>query len=231
MTTIGWTPYKYTPIEKNYELEFIHNVYFSPEKITDVYKNTKSRFKLCPANAQFIKNFWLIRSPFDLELNLNRKNNNCSINQNQRFFNTFVNVRWNDFTETDLMLVSFNFQYMFIADEPVWIEVYPPFLHKEVENTRFINGTFDIYNWQRPVDFSFEVLDDTQPVKIKRGEPLFYVKFCSKKLNDDFILKQIEWTDELLKLNKRCQPQNWIEGLSWKLMKAGNKHRPKKLIK
>ena len=105
MTTIGWTPYKYTPIEQKHELEFVHNVYFSPEKITDVYKNTKSRFKLCPANAQFIKNFWLIRSPFDLELNLDRKNNRCNVNQNQKFFNTFVNVRWNDFTETDLMLV------------------------------------------------------------------------------------------------------------------------------
>ena len=231
MTIVGWTPYKYTPVEKEYELEFTHNAYFQPEKIAEIYKDTKSRFKLCPANTQFLKNFWMIRSPFDVELNVNRKEKTCHINQNQRFFNTFINMRWNEFEDTDLALCSFNFQYMFVADEPVWIEVYPAFLHGEPKNTRFINGTFDIYNWQRPVDFSFEMLDDTKPVIVKRGQPLFYVRFISKKLNDDFKLQEIEWTDELLKLYKRCSPQNWVEGLSWKLMKAGNRHRPKKLIK
>ena len=76
-----------------------------------------------------------------------------------------------------------------------------------------------------------EVLDDQKPIMVKRGQPLFYVRFLSNKLNDDFKLQEIEWTDDLLKLIKRCVPQNWVEGLSWKLMKAGNRHRPKKLIK
>ena len=231
MTIVGWTPYKYSPSFKKYDLEFTHNTYFPPEKISDIYKDTKSEFKRCPANKQFLKNFWMIRSPFDVELNINRKDDTCRINQNQRFFDAFIFVRWGQYTETDLMSVSFSFQYMFVADEPVWIELYPAFLHGEPNNTRLISGTFDIYNWQRPVDFSFEVLDDQKPIMVKRGQPLFYVRFLSNKLNDDFKLQEIEWTDELLKLYKRCSPQNWVEGLSWKLMKAGNRHRPKKLIK
>jgi hypothetical protein len=232
MIEIGWTPYKYSPYEKNpYEMEFIDNVYFEPEKLSKFYANTNSKFKLCPANAQFLKNFWVIKSPFDLIFNYDRKNNSCFVNQNQKFFNTFINMRYNDFSKTDLALCSFHFQYLFVSDKPVILEVYPPFLHGEVKNTRFINGSFNIYKWQRPVDFSFEILNDNEPVEIKRGQPLFYVKFLSNNIEEDFKLKNIEWTDELLKLNKKTQIFNWVQGLSWKLLKIGNKGRPKKLVK
>ncbi len=37
----------------------------------------------------------------------------------------------------------------------------------EVKNTKFISGTFDIHSWQRPVDFTFEILNDKKPIKIK----------------------------------------------------------------
>jgi hypothetical protein len=232
MIEIGWTPYKYSDYEKSpYEMEFIDNVYFEPEKLSNFYENTKSLFKLCPANTQFLKNFWVIKSPFDLTLNINRKEKTCYINQNQRFFNTFVSMRWNQFTETDLALCSFNFCYLFVSDKPVMIEVYPAFLHEQVKNTRFINGSFNIYKWQRPVDFSFEILNDNEPVEIKREQPLFYVKFLSNNIEENFKLKNIEWTDELLKLNKKTQIANWVKGLSWKLLKIGNKGRPKKLVK
>jgi len=231
MIEIGWTPYKFAKHLGGYELEFIHNLYFEPERLIDFYKDSKSMFKNCPANASFLKQFWVIKSPVDLTLNLDRKNKSANINQNQMFYDQFIDMRWDQYSETDLALCTFYFQYMFVADDPVWIEVYPPFLHGEVENTRFINGTFDIQKWQRPVDFSFEILDDTKKIEVKRGQPLFYIKFSSPKFSEDFKLKQIEWTDELLKMNKRCQPQNWVKGLAWKLANIGNKGRPKKLVK
>jgi len=232
MIEIGWTPYKYSDYEKKpHTMEFIDNVYFEPEKLSNFYANNKSAFKHCPANAQFLKNFWVIKSPFDLTLNVNRKEKHCYINQNQRFFNTFVDMRWNEFTETDLALCSFNFCYLFVSDKPVMIEVYPAFLHGQVKNTRIINGSFNIYKWQRPVDFSFEILNDNEPVEIKREQPLFYVKFLSNNIEENFQLKNIEWTDELLKLNKRTHIANWVSGLSWKLLNKGNKGRPKKLVK
>ena len=222
---IGWTPYKRLP-----DMESMDLIYFEPEKL-DYYKDTTSYFMKCPAVSNFHKKFFVIRSPFDLELNYDRKGGEVKISEDQKFYDRFVSWRRTEYGEHERPLFSFLFQYMFVADEPVWIELYPAFLHGEPNNTRLISGTFDIYNWQRPVDFSFEVLDDQKPIMVKRGQPLFYVRFLSNKLNDDFKLQEIEWTDELLKLYKRCSPQNWVEGLSWKLMKAGNRHRPKKLIK
>ena len=232
MITVGWCPYKRSPIYLDkYEMEFVHNVYFEPEKLSELYSRSKSFFRECPAHTHFLKSFWVIKSPVDLELKLDRKNKDVRINQNQKFFDSFVNMRWNEYTDDDLALCSLYFQYMFVADEQVWMEQYPAFLHGGVDNTRFINAGFNIYNWQRPIDFSFEIIDDKKPVIIKRGQPLFYVKFIGEKLNEDFKLKEIEWTDELYQMNKRCQPQNWIKRISWQLMNKGNRKRPKKLVK
>jgi len=153
------------------------------------------------------------------------------VSQKQGFVEHMVLPRFGEYGIKDKALCSLLVSYMFFADEPVWIEVYPPFLHGEVKNTRFINGTFDIYNWHRPVDFTFEILNDKKPIKIKEGQPLFYIKFISNKLNDDFELQRLEWNEELNKAHNRCRPQNYLVNMAWKIMKLGNKLRPKKFIK
>jgi len=230
MTEIGWTPFKKS-YHRDINMEFIDMTAKEPEKINNFYKGTTSLFTKCPANATFLKNLFLIRAPFDLEIKIKRKEKFIWVNQKQLFVENCIDPRFNQYGENDKALCSVLFSYIFFADQPVWIEVYPPFLHGEVKNTRFINGTFDIYNWHRPVDFSFEILDDTKPIKIKENQPLYYVKFLSNKLNDDFELKRLEWTEELNIAHKRCMSNNFLVNFAWKLMKLGNKIRPKKFIK
>ena len=60
---------------------------------------------------------------------------------------------------------------------------------------------------------------------------MFYVKFVSNKFNDDFELERLEWNDELNKAHNRCRPQNYLVNMAWKIMKLGNKIRPKKFLK
>ena len=69
----------------------------------------------------------MIRSPFDVELNVNRKEKTCRINQNQRFFNTFINMRWNEFEDTDLHCVLLIFNIC-LLDEPVLDRSFSTFL-------------------------------------------------------------------------------------------------------
>ena len=51
MTNIGWTYF----IDK-IDLEWMRNAVFTPEKLSKVYKDTKSNFMHCPAHAIFLKN-------------------------------------------------------------------------------------------------------------------------------------------------------------------------------
>ena len=230
MIEIGWTSYKYSPVENPYEMEWIDNVYFEPERLSKFYEDSNNYFKRCPANAQFLKNFFIIRAPFDLTYKLIREENKYTTNQNMRFNRTFIVNRMDEFTDKDLVSLTFSFQYLFVADEPVIMEVYPPFLHGEIKNTRLINGSINIFKWQRPIDFSFEMLNDKETIEIKRGQPMMYVKFIGENLDEDFKLKKIEWTEELMRVSKRTQILKWVENLSAKILKKGN-NRPKKLVK
>ena len=222
---IGWTPYKRNP-----DMEAMDLLYFEPEKL-NYYKDTTSYFMKCPAVSNFHNKFYVIKSPFDLELTYDREKGEVKISQDQKFFDQFVSWRKDEYGENERPLFSFLFQYMFVADEPVWIETYPAFLHGQPENTQYIPGSFDVYNWFRPIDFSFQMLDDTKTVSIKRGQPLFYIKFNSKNLNENFVMKRIEWTDNLYKQSRKTSVQEWVRGLSWKIMLKGNPFRPKKMIK
>jgi len=232
MTKIGWLPFKKSYSVPDYFVEPLELIIKEPEKLNNFYKDTHSSFTKCPANATFLKNLFVVKSPFDLEIKYFRDEKRVWVSQKQNFVEHMIDPRFiNNYTEKDYALCSLLVSYMFVADEPVWIEVYPPFLHGEVKNTRLINGTFDIYNWQRPVDFSFEILNDKKPIKIKEGQPLYYIKFVSKKLNDDFELKRLKWTKDLIDAHKVCQPQNFFVNMAWKIMKLGNKIRPKKFLK
>ena len=228
MIDIGWTYVKNKP-----ELEVVENLFFKPQKVSEIYDDNYSMFRRCPANTSFLKSLWVIRSPADIRIKYNRDTHTYDISGvKQDFVDNFFDGRLNDFDkEKGNPLISLMYSYLFVADEPVWIETYPAFLHGEVENTRFVNGGFNIYNWQRPVDFSFEIRDTKDPVVIKREQPLFYVKFIGNNFDENFNLKRIEWDSDLNKVMRSCQPQNFIQGLGWKLMQIGNKIRPKKLVK
>ena len=228
MIDIGWTYVKDKP-----EFEAIENVFFEPQKLSEIYNGNTSMFRRCPANTSFLKSLWVIKSPVDITIKYSRDRHEYDIiGVTPNFVNTFFDGRLEDFDrEKGNPLISLMYSYLFVADEPVWIETYPAFLHGEVENTRFVNGGFNIYNWQRPVDFSFEMRDSNKPIVIKREQPLFYVKFIGNKFDENFNLKRIQWDSDLNKIMRSCQPQNFIQGLGWKLMQLGNKIRPKKLVK
>ena len=64
-----------------------------------------------------------------------------------------------------------------------------------------IPGTMNIHKWIRPVDFTFEIIDLDQPLHLKRGDPLFAVKFkTSEKVN----LTHIEYSKDLKHITEAC---------------------------
>ncbi len=69
--------------------------------------------------------------------------------------------------------------YLFLADEPVYMEQVPAFLHYRstpLPGTQFC-GRFPIHIWPRPLMWAFEWLDPARDIILTRGEPWFYVRF------------------------------------------------------
>jgi hypothetical protein len=67
---------------------------------------------------------------------------------------------------------------------------------------------------------------------IKKGDPLIYIKFHSKKLHESFKIKRIEMTEELERVIERCEVVKYFYmGKAWNLMKINRRLIKNKWVK
>src|SRR3546814_14044030 len=68
--------------------------------------------------------------------------------------------------------------YVFVSDDPVYVNQYPPLFHYTPDRPGIqISGRFPIDIWPRPLQWAFEWHDTAKDLILRRGEPLFYVRF------------------------------------------------------
>lgn len=187
-TNVYWNIYDpITPNSSNY-LVLTH---FDPEPILPYIIKNRERpsdantYTTCPAFLDYHKNTYVIRSPVDIQFKYDPKSGQLNISpQSQDFYDSWVMHRGN----YSPFLMSFGLYYLFIADQDCMVEQTPVTFHDNVVSSkiRLISGTFNIGKWFRPIDFGFEFLDESQPLIIKRGDPLYYLRFVpkdNKKIN------------------------------------------------
>ena len=95
--------------------------------------------------------------------------------------------------------------YAFYSNSNIQLESIHPFMeiNDSITNTILIPGVYNISKWIRPIDFSFEIKDDTKRIKVKRGDVLFYVRFITKD-DSKVELERTAFTEELDKAMKSC---------------------------
>lgn len=159
--------------------------YFAPENaMSSIAKarSTNTMYLQCPAVVEFYKNTFLIRSPIDYTIILNRQGGNTLVDGSPRanaFMAEFLDLSANR-PEDKYITIQLGFDYLFYSKQSVEIETLPVILEEApIKNIRVIPGKFNIAKWFRPLSFAFEVIDDTQPIHIKRGDPLYYLRFVT----------------------------------------------------
>ena len=201
-------------INVHYALPFINmneswvNVaFFKPEPLIKLLISERNKDVLylkCPSFQEYYKNCYVIKCPFDLTLTVEYVNGQKTLRTHeygQDFFDNFIHTRFSDSTVHTMLTV--NVADTFFSDESVTVELLPPFMHKtEVNNNvNVIVGAFDISKWVRPVEWAVEMIDDTKPLKLKRGDPLYYVRFVTKdKIN---LIKEVD-NEQIFKVSNAC---------------------------
>ena len=219
---IGWVP-----ITLDNSGTYSHDLdllYFDPEKLSIQNNGLVSK---CPAHTNFIKNFFVIRAPFDLKLTYDKtKDFIISENLTQEQYDRFIFPRFQDRGDDDKLNVTVNWRLLFVSDEPCNLEVYPAFMHGCPFNITV--GSYDCFKWQRPIDFTFQIEEN---IDIKRGDPLYYISFrTTKQKNVNFV--RLDWNKELEKALQQCNISKIQKKLSWTLLNnSGNIFRPKRFIK
>lgn len=157
----------------------------------------------CPAVQDYFKNTFVVRSPVDITISID---NGCvrTHEYDQKFFDIFINSKTNNGIDRYETII-FAIDYLFYSDEPCLVEQLPAFMEDSAlqRSIRIIPGTFDISKWIRPLQCSFEVIDPSSPIVIKRGDPLFYVRLIPKD-NSKVTLERVNVDSNLHQVVTSC---------------------------
>jgi hypothetical protein len=155
--------------------------------LKSVTKIRQTEYIKCPAFIDYYKNCFLVRSPFDITLDVKKdekgKKYFSTEDKKTKFYDDNVTDR---IKENSLFsMLSIEYGFTFYSSSSLVIEQIPAMLHMHeaefLKNIMMIQGTFDIGKWYRPVNYAFEIIDDNKSINIKRGDPLFYIRFLTKE--------------------------------------------------
>ena len=203
---VGWSIYTDPEWADNSEWKDI--VYLEPvpawPHIMDSRKDAD--YIRCPAVSDSLKNTYIIRCPYDITISYDRHTDGFRTNSlgdewlQKTFFPRFPIYKDGNIVSS---CITLRIKYLFVSDDDLEMSVtdVPILSTKLTRNIKIIPGTSNINKWLRPVDFTFEVQDLDVPLELKRGDPLFAVRFeTKKKIN----LEHIEMTEELQKATQAC---------------------------
>lgn len=169
---------------------------------------TKRGYLSCPAVRTAAQGYFAIRSPFSIHLRFKKNEDVASIipiypytTVNETKLGEMIRLEPRDLWRSDdIPLLQIPSPYFFIADEPTDVEQCQPiFADTTSMNWRIISGRFDIYGWQRPLNWAIEWDTKCGDLIVKMGEPLYYVRFYDASgkiiINPDLIKTAL--TEEL----------------------------------
>ena len=208
---------------------------FKPEPITfDIDK-----WNRCPALTDSIHNAFVIKAPIGIKLIFEGTDENGSALikldrssdlENDRF-DEYIGIKQGDlYPSPEEPMFQILVGLGFTCNENLIMEIFPPFLEYR-PNFPAVNTTakYNIYDWLRGIAIGVLWKDSTKPIIIKRGDPLCYVRFeTKKKIN----LKQVPYTPEMkAEATRNVNIKNLIKNHSKYLMEKAGLLRPKKWFK
>jgi hypothetical protein len=166
-------------------------------------KNTFSDNPLsyCPAwNHQNLKTFTFYASS-NLHLEINGENSIYSDNLNQEEFDKFIvfGKNWISKDQVIIQIADLFSNFYWTDDKNIWISILPHPLTALNNNFYHCGAWFNLSNWPRTVNIGAIMVDRNKPLIIKRGDPLYNIKFHTENQNDKFDLIQSELDEKKLK--------------------------------
>jgi len=180
-----------------------------PERVRSegVNKTHAKSASRCPGVIQLESRYFLIRSPYDLHLGLQKtdKGDFALVNRaggakrgpELRKFVQFTNPA--DWRFADRPEVQLKLPYCFVCDEVCYVTQLDAFAHyRPTPLPGTIMGTrHPIHAWAQPLGWGFEWHDTGKDLILKRGDPLFYCQFEADGPDRSVQLNQIERTPEI----------------------------------
>ena len=220
-------------------------VYLPPERLrsADVNRSHAKSASRCPAILALENRYVVVRCPFDLHLGFARDKNGVPILKNllgdkspvrRSKLNKLLSVvSESEWRYLDRPIIQLSLPYLFIADEPVFISQISPFLHYQDKDPlpgTIFGGRFPIDIWPRPLMWAFEWHNTDKPIRLKRGQPLFYCQFELDGPDRSFQIVEAERTPELENYISQISAAVNYVNQTFSLFKAAREVRPERLL-
>lgn len=219
-------------------------VFYPPERVRHAELNrahAKSASR-CPAVINMESRYFLIRSPYDIHIGFTRDKDGKPALRN--LAGTMSGIRGSKLGEKlhvtsevewrheGIPTIQLALPYCFITDEPVYVSQLSPFMHysKEPLPGTIFGGRFPINVWPRPLMWAFEWHEPDKPIKINRGDPLFYVGFETPSPERPIGMVEAELTDELRDYMELISGAVNYVNQTFSLFEEAEKRRPDSLL-
>ena len=222
------------------------SVIFAPPKLfsrQDPKASSAKSVQNCPAAVDFDRRHFVIPAPMDLTLQFEPQPNgqftlkdaggDSSGVREKNLRELLVLHPQNEWRHPERPLIQLLSPYIFIADDPCYVSQTAPYLHyfREPRPGVQMGGRFPIHIWPRPVSWGFEWHDVSKPLKLKRGEPWFYLHFETENPSARVRLVEQERTDELENyIGSLAGVSNYINK-TYSLFSEAQRIRPERLVK
>ena len=194
---VYWAPYYFYEIGGDWTFLYPKpKTLFHELKENQLDPTNKRSYLFCPATSERLKKTLVVNNSMPSSYEYSTDAGQTTINPlSSEYLNAHIfRSPAMNFGPT----VSFAVKYLFFADQPLNIELLPPYFHKPKYTNygTIIGGEFDIGNWFRPIDFEVQMWENNGKIVFKENEPLFYFNFKTKK---QILLHRFEVTDKIIK--------------------------------
>lgn len=220
-------------------------IYQPPERVrsTEVNRKHAKSASRCPAVINLESRYFLIRCPFDINIGFFRDDKGKPAMRNLSGEASAIRgsklgeklhmtneVEWR---HKDVPTIQLSLPYVFVADEPVYLSQVSPFMHyvKDPLPGTIFGGRFPINVWPRPLMWAFEWWDPSKPIRIGRGEPLFYAGFETLPQDRGVAVHETEVTPELQTYMEHISGAVNYVNQTFSLFEAAERVRPETLVR
>lgn len=196
----------------------------------------------CPAALDFEARHFVIPCPIDVRVKFafNEQNKPTLIHvggdqsaiRGRHLTQMMVLVAQQEWRHPKRPLVQIITPYLFLSDDPLYINQLPPFLDylQPAWPGVLISGRFPIHLWPRPLMWAFEWHDTTQDLVLERGAPWFYVRLEAQDPTRPVRLVEAELTPEVQKFIQSVSGVTNYVKQTFSLFETARRRRPRRLL-
>jgi len=170
----------------------------------------------CPIWSHKASRTYVLRSPINFEFKIT--NNGHESIETPNGLNIFYEPGWDN--KKPVIQLAMPIVFLWSDVKNLWVNIQPSPYTSLNNNFVCVGGWWNLSNWQRPISFAMQIPDPSKSIKVKRGDPLYYINFHTNDQNESFKLIRKDEIPEkqLQRARKITQIKEILPGISHKFI-------------